>query len=245
MYFQQNYMFTNTWRVHERKIRLGWASLLLYTRPVTSLGHLEGQRLFWGAQIFWTMSNNFKRCPMHFSRWVPPGYAPAVHHSHQPPNLCYRVEPLLFALVGAICCQCKLTFFYLECTTWPSPVNKTFVLFNGISRVQPIFPPTLPCFHLVAETRSVSSVFIAQGYQRSNVQNRHPFYHLPYRDDRIVDFHYPILTCFWKMISDPNPVLVEIILSVSESVLWCTTYILYCAYFDLLGKILAEHNWLK
>jgi len=37
------------------------------------------------------------------------------------------------------------------------------------------------------------------------------------RDDRIVDFHYLILTCFLKMISDPNPVLVEIILSVSEN----------------------------
>ena len=39
------------------------------------------------------------------------------------------------------------------------------------------------------------------------------------RDDRIVDFHYLILTCFWQMISvsDPNPVLVEIILSVSEN----------------------------
>jgi len=39
------------------------------------------------------------------------------------------------------------------------------------------------------------------------------------RDDRIVDFHYPILTCFLKMIfvSDPNPVLVEIMLSVSEN----------------------------
>jgi len=38
----------------------------------------------------------------------------------------------------------------------------------------------------------------------------------------------------------------------SESALWCTTYILCCAYFALLGKItagailpLAEHNWLN
>jgi len=30
-----------------------------------------------------------------------------------------------------------------------------------------------------AETSSVSSVFIAQGYLRSNAQNRHPFHHLP------------------------------------------------------------------
>ena len=39
------------------------------------------------------------------------------------------------------------------------------------------------------------------------------------KDDQIVDFCYPILTCFGKMISvsDPNPVLVETILSVSEN----------------------------
>jgi len=77
------------------------------------------------------------------------------------------------------------------------------------------------------------------------------------RDDRIVDFHYPFLTGFRKMISvsDPNPVLVEIILSVRklfESVLLCTTYILCYAYFAFLGKItagailpLAEHNCVK
>ena len=32
------------------------------------------------------------------------------------------------------------------------------------------------------------------------------------RDDRIVDFYYPILSCFLNLISDPNPVLVKIIL---------------------------------
>jgi len=39
------------------------------------------------------------------------------------------------------------------------------------------------------------------------------------RDDRIVEFYYPILICFFKMISvsDPNPVLVEFILSISEN----------------------------
>ena len=32
--------------------------------------------------------------------------------------------------------------------------------------------------------------------------------HFTSRNDRIVDFYYPILSCFWKMISisDPNPV---------------------------------------
>jgi len=42
---------------------------------------------------------------------------------------------------------------------------------------------------------------------------------VPHRDDRIMDFYYPILSCFGKMISvsDPNPVLVETILSVSEN----------------------------
>jgi len=36
---------------------------------------------------------------------------------------------------------------------------------------------------------------------------------------KIMIFHYPILSCFWKIISisDPNPVLVEIVLSVSEN----------------------------
>ena len=37
-------------------------------RPVTSLGHQEGRRVFWGAQIFWTVSNSFKLRPTHFSR---------------------------------------------------------------------------------------------------------------------------------------------------------------------------------
>jgi len=43
--------------------------------------------------------------------------------------------------------------------------------------------------------------------------------HAYIRDDRIVDFYYPILSCFWNMISlsDPNPLQVEIILSVSEN----------------------------
>ena len=42
---------------------------------------------------------------------------------------------------------------------------------------------------------------------------------IAYTDDRIVDFYYPILSCFWKIISvsDPNPVLVKIILTVSEN----------------------------
>ena len=33
--------------------------------------------------------------------------------------------------------------------------------------------------YLVAETSSVSSVFITRGYLRSNAQNRHPFIYLP------------------------------------------------------------------
>jgi len=78
------------------------------------------------------------------------------------------------------------------------------------------------------------------------------------RDDRIVDFHYPILSCFWKMISvsDPNPVFVEIILSVSENYpkVYCDAQhtFLCCVYFASWGKItagailpLAKHNWLK
>ena len=41
-----------------------------------------------------------------------------------------------------------------------------------------------PASYLVAETSSVSSVFIAQNYLRSNAQNRHPFHHLPFRSGR-------------------------------------------------------------
>ena len=60
----------------------------VYTRPVTSLGHQEGRKSFLrGAQIFWTMSNNFKRCPTHFSRggrkFLSGGLAPL-----NPPWLC-------------------------------------------------------------------------------------------------------------------------------------------------------------
>ena len=57
------------------------------------------------------------------------------------------------------------------------------------------------------------------------------------RDDRIVDFYYPILSCFGKMISvsDPNPVLVETILSVSENypIVYCDAQhtFLCCVYF--------------
>jgi len=49
------------------------------------------------------------------------------------------------------------------------------------------------------------------------------------RDDWIVDSCYPILSCFWKMISvsDPNSVLVEIILSVSDN--YPKVYIHFCA----------------
>jgi len=88
------------------------------------------------------------------------------------------------------------------------------------------------------------------------------------RDDRIVDFYYPILSCFWKMISvsDPNPVLIETILSVSENypktirkcIVMHNIHFLCCVYFASWGKIalwgkitasvilpLAEHKWLK
>jgi len=60
---------------------------------------------------------------------------------------------------------------------------------------------------------------------------------LPGRDDRIMDFYYPILSCFWKMrsVSDLNPVLVEIIVSVSENYpkVYCDAqyYIHFCAVY--------------
>jgi len=57
------------------------------------------------------------------------------------------------------------------------------------------------------------------------------------RDDWIVDFCYPILSCFGKMISvsDPSPVLVETILSVSENYpkVYCDAQHIFlcCVYF--------------
>jgi len=57
------------------------------------------------------------------------------------------------------------------------------------------------------------------------------------RDERIVDFCYLILSCFGKMISvsDPNPVLVETMLSVSENYpkVYCDAQhtFLCCVYF--------------
>ena len=76
------------------------------------------------------------------------------------------------------------------------------------------------------------------------------------RNDRIVDFYYPILSCFWKMISvsDPNPVLVETILTVSDNYpkVYCDAQhtFLCCVCFASWGKItagvilpLTEHDW--
>jgi len=39
-----------------------------YTRPVTRLGHQEGEEFSERAQIFYTMSSRFEVCPKHFSR---------------------------------------------------------------------------------------------------------------------------------------------------------------------------------
>jgi len=71
------------------------------------------------------------------------------------------------------------------------------------------------------------------------------------RDDRIVDFYYPILSCFRKMISvsDLNLVLIEIMLSESKNYpklycdaqhilfvlcLFCLKAILHCEAEELL-----------
>ena len=78
------------------------------------------------------------------------------------------------------------------------------------------------------------------------------------RDDQIVDFHYPIPSCFWRMISisDQNPILIEVMLCVSENYpkVYCDAQhtFLCCVYFASWGKItagailpLAKHDWLK
>jgi len=60
-------------------------------KPVTSLGHQAGRKLFGGDQIFKSMSNSFKLCPTHFFRGAknfvegeapmcPPGYGPACQY---------------------------------------------------------------------------------------------------------------------------------------------------------------------
>ena len=73
------------------------------------------------------------------------------------------------------------------------------------------------------------------------------------RDDWIVDFYYLILSCFWKMISvsDPIPVLVEIILSVSEKYpkVYCDAQhtFLCCVYFALQNNCWSYFalNWAR
>ena len=111
-----------------------------------------------------------------------------------------------------------------------------------------------------SESKSSDSVHLCKKPLSTKTADRHAharsFQHA--RDDRIVDFYYPILSCFCKRISvsNPNPVLVEIILSVSEKYpkVYCDAHytFLCCVYFALLGKLstgailpLAKHNWLK
>jgi len=74
---------------------------------------------------------------------------------------------------------------------------------------------------------------------RANPANHAPCKELLTRDDWIVEFYYPILSCFWKMksVSVPNNVLVEFILSVSETIQKCVVmqniHLLCCVYFSL------------
>jgi len=69
------------------------------------------------------------------------------------------------------------------------------------------------------------------------VERDHGAVDISTRDDWIVDFCYPILSCFGKMISvsDHNPVLDETILSVSENYpkVYCDAQhtFLCCVYF--------------
>ena len=84
-----HFLFTWTWQPCSRHAAAPrFQCNLLFSvvcRHVTSLGHQEGQSFLRGGQIFWTMSNSFKRCPTHFSRggkifsrgcFAPPGYGP-------------------------------------------------------------------------------------------------------------------------------------------------------------------------
>ena len=98
-----------------------------------------------------------------------------------------------FCISLSNCYKCKLTIFLLKCTTLPSLENKTCVL-PSLSNKTCFSTESVECStytvplrpglpYLVAQTSSVSSVLIAQGYLRSNAQNRPPFHHLPVRDD--------------------------------------------------------------
>jgi len=68
------------------------------------------------------------------------------------------------------------------------------------------------------------------------------------RDDRIVDFHYPILSCFSKTVSvsDPYPAMVEIMLSVSENYpkVYCVAQhtFSWSVYFVLLFCLVRQNN---
>ena len=74
-----------------------------------------------------------------------------------------------------------------------------------------------------------------------------------FRDDLIMDFYYLIQSCFWKIISvsDPNPVLVETVISVSDpghlKAIWkCIVmhniHFLCCVYFASWGKTALRQN---
>jgi len=62
------------------------------------------------------------------------------------------------------------------------------------------------------------------------------------RDDRIVDFYYPILSCFWKTISvsDPNLFSFKIILSVSENY----PKVCYDAHHTFLYSVYFAFSWI-
>ena len=67
-------------------------------------------------------------------------------------------------------------------------------------------------------TRNSKKFPATQRKKQPNCAGKPPnWQHCSSGDDRIVDFYYPILSCFWKTISDPNPGLVKIILTISEN----------------------------
>jgi len=66
-----------------------------------------------------------------------------------------------------------------------------------------------------------------------------------HRDDRIVDFYYPILSCFIKMISvsNPTPALIETILSAYENypkVYYDAQHMLLCCVYFAFVSILPH-----
>jgi len=120
----------------------------------------------------------------------------------------FCLQPIIFdwrqnSFSGAFASWSKIKILYL---TWTDQDWIGLVIFNNFAdqdqirfnflqgqdwtRTEKFHSPLISDVHLVAQTSSVFSVFIAQGCHWSNEQNQHSFHHLPSlsREIRQVDF---------------------------------------------------------